>query len=87
MARHGPVGRLGGPVADMEGVAELAAALGQALGSRIAHRSARAQIALQLPAQRPPALDEQRQGDRLVRHPQHRILRVGQRQPGGDLLW
>jgi hypothetical protein len=30
--------------------------------------------------------DEQRQIDRLVRHPHHRIGRVGQRQPPGGLL-
>jgi hypothetical protein len=70
----------------MQGVAELASSLGQPLGSRRAHRPAGAQIALQLGAERAPALDEQRQIDRLVRHPQHRILRVGQRQPAGDLL-
>jgi hypothetical protein len=70
----------------MDGVAELAAALREALGPRMAHRPTGAQAALQLTAQCPAALDEQRQVDRLVRHLHHRILRVGQRQPAGDLL-
>ena len=83
---HRPVGRLGGSLADVEGVAQLASALGQPLASWVAHRPTRPQAALQLTAQRAAALDEQRQVDRLVRHPHHRILRVGQRQPPGDLL-
>jgi hypothetical protein len=86
MAGHRPVGRLGGSLADMEGVAELAAALRQPLGPRIAHRPTAAQTTLQLTAQRPAALDEQRQIDRLVRHPHHRVSGIGQRQPAGNLL-
>jgi hypothetical protein len=86
MAGHGPIGRLGRSLADVEGVAELASTLGEALGSGIAHRPPGAQATLQLPAERAAALDEQRQVDRLVRHPQHQILRGGQRQPAGDLL-
>ena len=73
-------------LADMEGVAELASALGQPLAPRIAHRPPRPQATLQLTSQRAAALQEQRQIDGLVRHPHHRILRVGQRQPPGDLL-
>jgi Berberine and berberine like len=51
-----------------------------------AHRPTRAQTALELTTERTAALHEQRQVDRVVRHPHHRILRVGQRQPAGDLL-
>ena len=76
MPGHRPVGRLRRSLTDVEGVTQLAAALGEALGSQIAHRPTRAQAALQLPAQRTSALEEQRQIDRLVRHPQHRILRI-----------
>src|SRR4029453_6881834 len=45
-----------------------------------------AQVAGQLPAQRAAGLDEQRQVDRLVRHPHLRIVREGSNEPTGDLL-
>ena len=67
MARHCPILGLRRALADQHHVAELAAALGQALASRVAHRPPRPQTALQLTAQRPAALDEQREVDRLVR--------------------
>jgi hypothetical protein len=86
MPGHGPVGRLSGSLADMQGAAELPTSLRQPLAPWVAHRPTGAQTALQLTAQRTAALDEQRQVDGLVRHPHHRILGVGQRQPAGDLL-
>src|SRR5215217_5548870 len=46
--RHGPVSDLGGSLADVEGVTQLATSLGQPLGPRIAHRPTRTQAALQL---------------------------------------
>jgi hypothetical protein len=61
VARHRPILGLGRPLADQHDVAELTAALGQALALWVAHRPPRPQTALQLPAQRPAALDEQRQ--------------------------
>jgi hypothetical protein len=86
MTRHRPVSRLRGPLADVARVAQLPTSLRQPLAARIAHRPARPQAALQLATQRAAALDEQRQVDRLVRHPHHQVLPVGQRQPAGNLL-
>src|SRR5215211_1190084 len=44
------------------------------------------QVAGQFPAQRAARLHEQRQVDRLVRHPHLRIVREGSSEPTGDLL-
>jgi hypothetical protein len=48
MPWHRPAGCLGGPLADRDGVDQLAAALGKALAARMAHGSAGAQTTPQV---------------------------------------
>ena len=84
---HGAVFDLGGALGDHDHVVDgpLAARLAGSL--RTAQGPALAQAAVQLLAQRPPALDEERHIDGLVAHTHLRVLGIRPGQPVGDLLW
>ena len=66
--------------------AQLALAVRHRQPARPAPGPAAAQVAGQLLAQRPAGLHEQRQVDRLVRHPHLRVVGIARRQPTRDLL-
>ena len=84
-ARHQPAVGLGRPLADRDGVQELAAALGQALAPRVAHRPTSTQTTPQLTSQRPTAPDVQAQIDGLMGDPHGWVIGIGQPQPARDL--
>lgn len=54
---------------------------------RPAQRSPGAELPVELLAERPPALHVERQIDRLVAHPQLRVVWIFASQPPRDLLW
>jgi hypothetical protein len=87
VTRHRPVIGLGRPLADMHRTPDLALAVADRLGVTdwAAHRPPRPQIRRQLLAQRAASLHEQRQVDRLVRHPHLRLVGKRHRQPTRDL--
>ena len=79
--------RLGRPLPDRDGVNDLAlAAVAAARGTRTADRARAAKVREQLPLQRPARLHEQRQVDRLVRHPHSLVVGIVKLQPAGNLL-
>ena len=69
MARNPALVGLGRPLADRDGVDQLAAALGEALAARVAHGPTGAQATPQLTRQRPTAPHIQAEVDGLVGDP------------------
>src|SRR6266508_559915 len=82
----GTVVGLGGSLADVDRSSELALAVHHGVSERPASGVSPTQVAGQFPAQRAARLHEQRQVDRLVKHPHLRIVREGSSEPTGDLL-
>ena len=86
MPGHGAVLGLGRALADVQRGPQLALAVVARVAPGASGGVAAAQIAGELLAQRTPGLHEQRQVDRLVRHPHLRIVGERPRQPPCDLL-
>src|SRR6266508_3767490 len=86
MAGHGPVGRLGGPLADHDLRPHEALAAFTRASARHPQRAPRAQAGRQLAAQRAAALHVERLVDRLVRDPHRGIIGKVDREPVRDLL-
>lgn len=84
--RDGTVVGLGGSLADVDRSSQLALAVHHGVSERPASGVPPTQVAGQFPAQRAARLNEQRQVDRLVRHPHLRIVREGSNEPTRDLL-
>jgi hypothetical protein len=81
MPWHRPPVCLGGPLADRDGVDELAASLRQALSPRVAYGPTSAQATPQLTSEGPTAPDVQAEVDGLMGDPHRWVVGIGQRQP------
>jgi hypothetical protein len=87
VAGHGPVVGLSGSLADVQRVDDLTSALSaDADPAGTADTPAAAELLAEFLAQQAPCLHEQRQVDRLVGHPQLRVVGELHRQPTSDLL-
>ena len=73
VARYGPVGRFGRPLADLDFVGDEAPAGAAGPGAGLAQRPAGAQASGQLALERAASLDVERLVDRLVGDP-HRLI-------------